>query len=87
MQLFFTLCVIGLLITYIQKNEPPSIKILDLRVKNSFDLRVGNSDFCQKSRENTNEFLSGVLKMAAKNNRGKFELSSFFFKWSTIGKS
>ena len=29
------------------KNEPPSIKTLDFRVKNSFDLSVGNHDFRQ----------------------------------------
>ena len=29
------------------------IKTLDFRVKNCFDLRVGNRDFRQKSRENT----------------------------------
>ena len=46
------------------------IKTLDFRVKNSFDLRVGNRDFRRKLRENTKEFLSSDFKMTAKNYRG-----------------
>ena len=53
-----------------QKNEPPNIKTLGLRVQNSFDLRVRNRDFRRKSRENTKEFLSGNFKIAVKNYRG-----------------
>ena len=39
------------------KNEPPGIKTLNFRVKNSFDRRVGN----------TKEFVTSDFKMAAKN--------------------
>ena len=52
------------------KNEPPILKTVELRVKNSFHLRVGNLDFRQKSRENTNDFLTSDFKMAATNYRG-----------------
>ena len=54
---------------FIPKNEPLSIKTLDFRVKNSFDMRVGNQDFCRKSRKNTKEFLNSDFKMTAKNYR------------------
>ena len=60
------------------KNEPPIIKTLDLRVKNSFPPRVGNPDFRRKSRENTKDFVTSDFKMAAKNYRGYVERSSFF---------
>ena len=61
------------------KNEPPNIKTLDLRVQNSFDLRVGNRDFRQKLREKTKEFPPKIIV-------GR-QSALFFFKWSTIGKS
>ena len=51
-------------------DRAPSIKNLDLRVKNIFDLRVRNNDFCQKSHKNTKEFLSSDFKIAAKNDWG-----------------
>ena len=58
-------------------NEPRSIKTLDFRDKNSFDLRVGNRDFRQKSHENTKEFLSSNFKMSAKNYWGVVEHSIY----------
>ena len=60
----------GYINTQNPKNEPPIIKTLDLRVKNSFPQRVGNRDFRRKSRENTKNFVSSDFKIAAKNYRG-----------------
>ena len=45
------------------KNEPPILKTLDLRVKYSFHLRVGNRDFRQKSRRNTKDFFVFNFKL------------------------
>ena len=56
--------------TQIPKNEPPSIKTLNLRVKNSFDIRVENLDFRRKSGRNTKELVKSDFKIAAKNYRG-----------------
>ena len=68
----------GCLNTKNPNNEPPILKTLDLRVKYSFHLRVGNLDLRQKSRENTKDFFTRDLKMAAKNYRGYVQHSSFF---------
>ena len=59
-------------------NQPPNIKTLDLRVQNSFDLRVGNRDFRRTSRGNTKDFFIFNIKLGAKNYRVQVECSRFF---------
>ena len=48
------------------KNEPPSIKTLDLRVQNSFDLRVGNAIFVENHAKTQIIFLAVILKRPQK---------------------
>ena len=40
----------------VPKNEPPSLKTMDFRVKNSIDLRVGNHNIHQKLRDIQRDF-------------------------------
>ena len=53
------------------KNEPASIKTLDLRVKNSFNLRVGNAIFAENRAKIQVNFWAAILKWPPKITSGR----------------